>query len=617
VCYPYPAVDNTTDARAEDDVRTIADLPFHVLGRFPKPLLVGRCCGGSVEGVSNREFFEQVRDLSLGLAAIGVAAGDRVAILSESRPEWLLTDMAVLTAGAVTVPVYQTLSAGQARHILQDSGAKVVVASNRIQLEKVQDIRHLIPSLECVVVIDESDGGGASVLSLATVMARGHQRMMAEWGAGRDFRDAARAIEPDRLATIIYTSGTTGQPKGVMLTHGNLVSNMRAATMVLDVGHEDVALSFLPLSHSFERMASYVYLFAGVTVVFAESMDTVGRDIAAVRPTLITGVPRAYEKMQARVFERALAGPPARAALFRWAVRAGTAKSKAKLRGRAVGPLTALKAACADRLVFSKIRAALGDRIRFVVSGSAPLGVDTAEFFHAVGVPVIEGYGLTETAPILTVNPPDAPRVGTVGKPVEGVEIRIAADGEILARGPNLMAGYYNNPGATAEAVREGWFHTGDIGHVDAEGYLTITDRKKDVLVTSGGKKIAPQPIEAVLKRSPLVSEAIVLGDRRKYAVALVAPDFRELERRLRDLGRPPGERAELVSRPDVVALYQEIVDALNRELSQFERIKKIALLPAEFTIESGELTPTMKIRRKVIEEKWRQVIERLYADHP
>jgi long-chain acyl-CoA synthetase len=610
-------VDNTTDARAEDDVRTIADLPFHVLGRFPKPLLVGRCRGGSVEGVSNREFFEQVRDLALGLAAIGVTAGDRVAILSESRPEWLLTDLAVLTAGAVTVPVYQTLSAGQARHILQDSGAKVVVASNRIQVEKVQDIRHLIPSLECVVVIDESDGGGASVLSLATVMARGHQRVMAEWGAGRDFRDAARAIEPDRLATIIYTSGTTGQPKGVMLTHGNLVSNMRAATMVLDVGHEDVALSFLPLSHSFERMASYVYLFAGVTVIFAESMDTVGRDIAAVRPTLITGVPRAYEKMQARVFERALAGPSARAALFRWAVRAGTAKSKARLRGRAVGPLTALKATVADRLVFSKIRAALGNRIRFVVSGSAPLGVDTAEFFHAVGVPVIEGYGLTETAPILTVNPPDAPRVGTVGKPVEGVEIRIAADGEILARGPNLMAGYYNNPGATAEAVREGWFHTGDIGHVDAEGYLTITDRKKDVLVTSGGKKIAPQPIEAVLKRSPLVSEAIVLGDRRKYAVALVAPDFRELERRLRDLGRPPGERDELVSRPDVVALYQEIVDALNRELAQFERIKKIALLPAEFTIESGELTPTMKIRRKVIEEKWRQVIERLYADHP
>jgi long-chain acyl-CoA synthetase len=591
-------------------------LPFHVLGRFPKPLLIGRCHGGEIVGFSNKEFFEQVRDLSLGLAAIGVEPGDRVAILSESRPEWVLTDLAALTGRAVTVPIYPTLSAGQARHILQDCGAKVVVASTRPQLDKIQEIRHLVPSLECVVAIDDAAASGASVLAWSAVVARGHQRMVEQWGAGRDFRDAAKAIGPDGLATIIYTSGTTGEPKGVMLTHGNLVANMRAATTVLDVGPEDVALSFLPLSHSFERMASYVYLFAGVTVVFAESFDTVGRDIVSARPTLITGVPRAYEKMQARVMEKGQAGSAAKAALFRWAIRAGTAKSRATLRGRAPGPLTALKASLADRLVFSKIRAGLGGRIRFVVSGSAPLAVDTAEFFQAVGLPVIEGYGLTETAPILTVNPPAAPRVGTVGKPVEGVEIRVATDGEILARGPNLMAGYYNKPQATADAVRDGWFHTGDVGHLDAEGYLTITDRKKDLLVTSGGKKIAPQPIEAVLKRSPLVAEAILLGDRRKFAVALIVPDFAVLERRLHDLGRPPSsERADLVTRADVVALYQEIVDALNHDLSQFERIKKIALLPSEFTIESGELTPTMKIRRKVIEEKWRQVIERLYAE--
>jgi long-chain acyl-CoA synthetase len=600
----------------ESDVRTIADLPFHVLGRFPKPLLVGRCRGAAVEGYSNKEFFEQVRDLSLGLTAIGIEPGDRVAILSESRPEWVLTDLSALTCGAVTVPIYPTLSAGQARHILQDCGAKVVVVSSRPQLEKIQEIRHLVPSLECLVALEDAEATGASVLAFSAVSTRGHQRMMEHWGAGREFRDAAKAIAADRLATIIYTSGTTGEPKGVMLTHGNLVANMRAATKVLDVGHEDVALSFLPLSHSFERMASYVYLYAGVTVVFAEAFDTVGRDIVTVRPTLITGVPRAYEKMQARVMDKGQSASPGRAALFRWAMRAGTAKSRATLRGRSVGPVTALKASVADRLVFSKIRAALGGRIRFVVSGSAPLAADTAEFFQAVGLPVIEGYGLTETAPILTVNPPAAPRVGTVGKPVEGVEVRIAADGEILARGPNLMAGYYNKPQATADAVRDGWFHTGDVGHLDAEGYLTITDRKKDVLVTSGGKKIAPQPIEAVLKRSPLVAEAILLGDRRKFAVALVVPDFAALERRLHDLGRPHGEREELVSRPDVLALYQEIVDALNHDLSQFERIKKIALLPAEFTIESGELTPTMKIRRKVIENKWREVIERLYVEN-
>jgi long-chain acyl-CoA synthetase len=439
--------------------------------------------------------------------------------------------------------------------------------------------------------------------------------MAVEWGAGREFRDRTRAIAEDQLATIIYTSGTTGEPKGVMLTHGNLVANMRAAAAVLDLSHEDVALSFLPLSHSFERMASYVYLFAGVTIVFAESFDTVGRDIATVRPTLLTGVPRAYEKMQARVLEKGQAATPAKAALFRWAVRAGVAKARAVLRGRSVGPLAALRASIADRLVFSKIRAGLGGRIRFGVSGSAPLAVDTAEFFYAVGMPVIEGYGLTETAPILTVNPPHAPRVGSVGKAIEGVEIRIAADGEILARGPNIMSGYYNQPEATAEAIRGGWFHTGDIGQLDEQGYLTITDRKKDLLVTSGGKKIAPQPIEAGLKRNPLVSEAILLGDRRRYAVALVVPEFTALERRLKDLGRPPGEREDLVKRPDVLALYQEIVDALNHELSQFERIKKVALLPAEFTIESGELTPTMKIRRKVIEDKWRAEIEKLYSD--
>jgi long-chain acyl-CoA synthetase len=603
-------------AEPETDVRTIAELPFHVMGRFPKPLLVGRCGGERIEGLSSKEVFEQVRDLSLGLSALGVGAGDRVAILSESRPEWLLTDLAVVTAGGVTVPVYPTLSAAQARYIFQNCAAKVVVVSTRLQLEKIQDIRHLLPSLESVVVIEETAASpGASVLTLTDVAVRGHRRMAVEWGAGREFRDRTRAIAEDQLATIIYTSGTTGEPKGVMLTHGNLVANMRAAAAVLDLSHEDVALSFLPLSHSFERMASYVYLFAGVTIVFAESFDTVGRDIATVRPTLLTGVPRAYEKMQARVLEKGQAATPAKAALFRWAVRAGVAKARAVLRGRPVGPLTALKASIADRLVFSKIRAGLGGRIRFGVSGSAPLAVDTAEFFHAVGLPVIEGYGLTETAPILTVNPPQAPRVGSVGKAIEGVEIRIAADGEILARGPNIMSGYYNQPEATAEAIRGGWFHTGDIGQLDEQGYLTITDRKKDLLVTSGGKKIAPQPIEAVLKRNPLVSEAILLGDRRRYAVALVVPEFTALERRLKDLGRPPGEREDLVKRPDVLALYQEIVDALNHELSQFERIKKVALLPAEFTIESGELTPTMKIRRRVIEDRWRTEIEKLYSD--
>lgn len=594
------------------------------MGRFQKPLVMGRVRGGEVQGISSKELFEQVRDLSLGLSALGMGRGDRVALVSESRPEWILTDLAVTTAGAVTVPIYPTLSAAQARYILQDCGARIAVVSTRAQLNKIQEVRHQLSAVEAVILIEPEAGEGSpSVLSFADVMHRGHARMMAEWGAGRAFRDAAREVKPDDLATIIYTSGTTGEPKGVMLTHGSLVSNMFAGAAALDVHQDDVAVSFLPLSHAFERMVCYVYLLQGVTTIFAESFDTIGRDVALVKPTVLTGVPRVYEKMHGRISDKGQAGSPAKAALFRWAMNVGMARGRTLLAGRKPSPLLSLRAALADRLVFSKIREGVGGRVKYLISGSAPLSTAINEFFHGVGLPIIEGYGLTETAPILTVNPADAPRGGTVGKAVRQVELRIAADGEILARGPNLMTGYYNKPQATADAIKDGWFHTGDIGSLDAEGYLRITDRKKDLLVTSGGKKIAPQPIENILKQSPLIAEAVVLGDRRKYAAALIVPEFAALERRLSDLGRAPstaggssaGERADLVSRADVKALYQEIVDGLNRELSQFERIKRFAILPREFSMETGELTPSLKVKRKVVEEKWAREIEGLYAE--
>jgi long-chain acyl-CoA synthetase len=390
---------------------------------------------------------------------------------------------------------------------------------------------------------------------------------------------------------------------------------MRSAAAALEISQEDVALSFLPLSHAFERMVSFVYLFSGVTIVFAETFDTIARDLLRVRPTVLTGVPRVYEKLHARILEGGQAAGGAKAVMFQWALNAGLAQARRVLRGRSAGPITSLKTALGERLVFSTVRAKLGGRLRFVASGSAPLADNVMEFFYAIGVPIIEGYGLTETAPILTFNPLHALRVGTVGRAIPGVELRIGEDGEILARGPNIMRGYFNKPEATADVLKDGWFHTGDIGQIDAEGYLRITDRKKDLLVTSGGKKIAPQPIEAVLKRSPLISEAVVLGDRRKYAAALIVPDLSALERRLKELGRPPGTPEELTTRPDVVALYQEIVDALNRELSQFERIKRIALLPAEFSVESGELTPTLKVKRKVVEQRWHDQIEGLYTE--
>lgn len=595
------------------DVRTIADLPFHNMGRFPKPMIMGRCRGGTIDGIATKELFERIRDLALGFGSLGITSGDRVAIVSESRPEWVMCDMALLSLGAVVVPIYPTLSGAQARYIMDDAGVRLAVVSTKLQLEKVQEVRHLLPALEAVIVIDEG-AAGASVMGLDEVARRGHARMTGEWGAGKEFQERARAVEPGQLATIIYTSGTTGEPKGVMLTHANLVSNLCAAREVLQLTSEDVALSFLPLSHGFERMASFLYLFTGTTMIFAESFDTIGRDIALVRPTMVTGVPRVYEKMQARILEKAAAAPGAKGALFKWGLGVTTRKARAQLRGKRSGPLTAVQASLADRLVFSKVRAGVGGRLRYAVSGSAPLPVSVMEFFTAIGMPIVEGYGLTETAPILTVNPPGALRGGSVGRPVRDVEIRIADDGEILARGANIMSGYYNKPEATAEVLRDGWFHTGDIGAFDKEGYLSITDRKKDLLVTSGGKKIAPQPIENTLKRSPLVAEAVVLGDRRHYAAALIIPDFTALERRLKDLGRPPsGNREELLERDDVKGLYDEIITGLNRELSQYERIKKFALLPKEFAIETGELTPTLKVKRKVVENQYRDLIESLY----
>ena len=607
-------------AEPAPELETLADLPFHVSGRFPKPLLVGHVHGGTIAGLSTREWFDMLRDLALGLESLSISSGDRVVIMSESRPEWLIADLAALALGAVTVPVYSTLSAAAARYIAHDAGARVAFVSTRDQLDKLQSVRHQLPSLEAVVVFDDPGPVSGSLLSYTALAERGHQRMMAGWGVARAFRDRARQVRPEQLATIIYTSGTTGEPKGVMLSHRNLLSNVFAGHTMVPVNEEDMALSFLPLSHSFERTVSYVYLTYGVTIIYAESMDTIGRDLQIVKPTVMTGVPRVYEKFQARILEGGLLLPQPRRALFNWGLRLADTRARAETAGKRVRGVLGTEVAVAERLVFSKIREKVGGRLRCLASGSAPLPGSVAAFFHGIGLPITEGYGLTETAPILTANPLGGAKFGTVGKPIPGVEIRIADDGEILARGPNIMMGYYNRPDDTADVMRDGWFHTGDIGAIDSDGYLSITDRKKDLIVTSGGKKIAPQPIEAVLKRSPLVAEAVMLGDRRRFASVLIVPDFAALGRRLKDLGRPPGaddsaSREALVARPDVIALYQEIADAANRDLSQFERIKKIRLLPREFTLAAGELTPTMKVKRKAVEQNWADAIEEIYRE--
>ncbi|MXY25933.1 MAG: long-chain fatty acid--CoA ligase [Acidobacteria bacterium] len=602
----------------DDAIRTIAELPFYVHGRHPKDALIGQCRGDSTRMFSTQEFFDQVRDQSLGLSTLGVEAGDRVAILSDSRPEWMIADLAILTAGGVTVPIYPTLPPSQVRYILADSNASVIVAANEEQAAKVRAVWDDLPSLRTLVVMDppagetSGDGGtGRVTLSLEELAVRGHQYLITGDGVGLRYKETALAIEPDQLATIIYTSGTTGEPKGVMLTHRNVASNMVDSAGVVVLNEEDITLSFLPLSHAFERLVNYLNLWRGVTVTFAESLDTIAPNMQLVRPTVMTGVPRVYEKLHARIFEAVESAPAIRKKLFHWAVGVGTARARAQLAGQSVPLGAALQYPLADRLVLSKIRARLGGRIRILVSGAAPLTVPVAEFLFAIGAPVLEGYGLTETSPTVSVNPLEKPKLGTVGPAIPNVEIRIAEDGEILVRGPNVMQGYYHKQEATDEVIREGWFHTGDLGSLDGDGYLTITGRKKELIVTAGGKNISPAPIEATLKRSPLVAEAVLIGDRRPYCTALLIPDFPALA------ARTPGDdasREALVERPDVVRLFDAIVEDANAELAPHEQVKRFALLPAEFAIATGELTPTMKVKRNVVCDRWADTIERLYA---
>ena len=599
---------------------TIAELPFFASGRYPKADLLGRCKDGHIEPISGRDLVERVRDLSLGLGAVGMTRGDRVALVSESRPEWLLVDFAILAAGAVTTPIYPTLSTDQVAFILRDSDAKIVVVSNVTQLAKVSAVAATLPSLRVIVVIDPppseslKSAGAIEIVPLAEIAERGHRRILDGWGVGREFHDEAKKVRPADLATIIYTSGTTGEPKGVMLTHANLVANLVGIDEVLDLRSDDTALSFLPLSHAFERIVAYIYLVCGVSMIFAESLDTVPRDLKVVRPTVMTAVPRVFEKLYARVLETGRQAGGVKRLIFDWAVSVAAERGRVlPERGRPSFALE-IQSRLAERLVFERIREGLGGRFRFIVSGSAALPPDIGRFFYGVGVPILEGYGLTETAPVLCVTPLDAIRFGTVGPPLPNVDLRIADDGEILARGPNVMAGYLNRPAQTAEAICDGWFRTGDIGALDEAGYLTITDRKKDLIVTSGGKKIAPQPIETALRAHDLVSEAMLVGERRHFACALIVPDFQRLGQRLA-VARPADEPAAraMLERPDVRSLYEQVVAGVNDRLAQFERIKKFALLTREFTVDAGELTPTLKVRRTVVERTYRDVIEGLY----
>jgi long-chain acyl-CoA synthetase len=592
---------------------TLNELYFGALERFgSQPVAMRAKREGRWIELSYAALADRVQNLSLGLLELGIQPGDRVAILSENRPEWAIADYACLTARYTDVPIYPTLPAKQVEYCLCDSGAVAILVSSKHQLEKVATLRQRVPGLKHVISFDP-DATGPGVMSLEQVYAVGAAARSRRGG----WMSEALKAAPEDLATLIYTSGTTGDMKGVMLTHGNITYDVTTCCNLFSFRETDECLSFLPLSHIFERMFGHYSMFhAGVLINYAESVDTVAPDMERWRPTLMASVPRLYEKIYGRVLERVRGEAKVKQRLFHWAKRVGEAAVDTRLSGQPVPAGLAAQFWIADRLVFKKLRARTGGRLRFCISGGAPLSADIARFFHAAGMPIMEGYGLTETSPVIAVNTFEGLRLGTVGRPIPGVEVKIAADGEILTRGPHVMVGYYRKPEATSEVIdAEAWFHTGDIGQIDADGFLRITDRKKDLIVTAGGKNIAPQPIESLVKSSKFVSNAVMLGDRRRFPVMLVVPNFETLTAWARSQDIPTDDVTALLGRPEVESKMDREVRTTLRDLARFEVPKKLLLLPRDFSIEAGELTPTLKIKRRVVEQRHRAAIEQLYAE--
>ncbi len=592
---------------------TLPKLFFSAVERHDKPDALQYKVNGVYEAISSRAVSDRVRRVALGLGALGVQAGDRVAIFSENRPEWAITDYACVTHGFTDVPLYPNLPPEQAAYILRDCGAVAIFVSDTQQAAKIAQVRDHCPQLRTVISFATSRDAGVDH-TLAELEANG--AAIDDDAHRKAYRAHADAVKPDDVATIIYTSGTTGEPKGVMLTHDNLYSNVMAAANAIPFEVADTALSFLPLSHIFERMAGHYLMFhGGCSIAYAESMDTVPTDLQLVRPTLVLSVPRLYEKMYARVLENALSGGIVKKNIFFWARSVAEEWADERLAGMHPSGLLAIKYRIAQKLVFSKLQARTGGRLRYFVSGGAPLAPEINKFFYAAGLVILEGYGLTETSPVIGVNTPDAFRIGTVGRAVPGVEISIAPDGEILTRGPHVMKGYYNKPDATADAIdADGWFHTGDIGEL-RDGYLAITDRKKDLIVTAGGKKIAPQPIENLIKTNKYVSQAVMIGDKRKFPAVLIVPNWDQVEKYASYKNIIWTDRAQLLEMPTIQAKMDKEVRSKLGGLAKFETPKKIALLEHDFSIERGELTPTLKVKRRVIDKTYRNVIDGLYAN--
>ena len=564
---------------------------------------------GSWKEISWNEFYDTARSLGLALIALGVEPGDRAAIFSPNSPEWQMADIATVSIGAADVPLYSTITGKQAQYIIYDSGSKVVFVGTKSHLDRVLSVRDELPQLKKIITMDNSTSDHVDVITWDEAVAMGK----ASDNAG-EFDKRRDAVEPSELCSIVYTSGTTGNPKGVMLLHSNFMSNVATASELVHLNDTDVCLSFLPLSHSLERMSGYyTSVYNGVTICHAQSIDTILDDIADIKPHYMVSVPRLYEKFHAGVLANIATESPMKQKIFNWAVGVGKEASEYKVNGKPVPGMLNMKLKVADKLVFSKIKEKMGGRLRFFFSGGAPLAKEIMVFFYAMGILILEGYGLTETSPVITFNREEAIKFGSVGQAIPGVEVKIAEDGEILARGPNVMKGYWNRPEETAEVMEGGWFHTGDIGHVDEDGFLFITDRKKDLIVTAGGKNIAPQNIENQLKLDRYIEQVCVLGDRRKYLSALVVPDFEAIEDWAKEKGIKFDSRAELVADPKVNELYRKQIDAMLVDFDKHENITKFTLLPEELTEESGMLTPTLKVKRKVVGKAYEKEIDSMY----
>jgi len=568
--------------------------------------------GSEWVNISGETFVERVRNVALGLAELGIKPGDRIALLSENRPEWSIADLAILSLGAINVPIYTTQAVDQIRYILTDSGARAIFISNSKLFKHASKALEGLDFLERIFFFDAPGGDPVERSStLESLEKSGQERSINKPAA---FGAYLKAIRPDDLATIIYTSGTTGEPKGVMLTHSNFVSNVLSIVGGLPISATDIALSVLPLSHIFERTGFYIFCYSGVSVYYTASFDQVAENLREVRPTVMTAVPRLFEKVYHRILKKGISQKSWKRRVFVRSLEVGQRYAEAKDKKKLVGPALALQQKMANRLVFSKWREGVGGRLRYFVSGGAPLSPALSYAFLAAGIPILQGYGATETC-IVSANRPENNQVGSVGVPFEGIDVAIAEDGEILLRGPNVMRGYYGHPEETASVLSDEWFATGDVGHLDKEGRLYITDRKKDLFKLSNGKYVAPQQIESLLKQSEFVNQVVVVGAGRKQPAALIVPEWEAVRQALSVAGENfPTDRVALARFPAAIRLVQSEVALLTRELADYERIRRIALLPDEFTIDRGELTPTLKVKRRVIDQKFENLIEELYS---